>query len=124
MDRLGRSERVLVETLHELGQRGIDVRSLREPVIDTTAMSGQVVLEFVAILARARRELTGERTVQGLAQARRGGRKLGRPSALSQDQVAQARLRRAGGESIAKIAEDFGVGASTVSRTLRVTSTT
>ncbi|TFC89986.1 recombinase family protein [Cryobacterium sp. TMT4-31] len=43
LDRLARDDR-LISLLHELGERGIGLRSLAEPAIDTTGPSGRVLL--------------------------------------------------------------------------------
>lgn len=40
LDRLGGSERIILDTLNELRERGIDIRSLTEPKIDTTTPIG------------------------------------------------------------------------------------
>jgi DNA invertase Pin-like site-specific DNA recombinase len=64
-------------------------------------------------------EVLRERTRAGLAAARRRGKKLGRPRALTPDQVDMARTLMANPRlSAAKVAEQLGVHRSTLYRSL------
>jgi len=64
-------------------------------------------------------ELLRERTLAGLAAARRRGKKLGRPRALNPDQVEMARTLMANPMlSAAKVAELLGVHRATLYRSL------
>jgi DNA invertase Pin-like site-specific DNA recombinase len=58
--------------------RGIGFRSLRESP-DTTTASGRLVFHIFAALVEFVRELVVEGTHEGLAAAKAGGVKLGRP---------------------------------------------
>jgi DNA invertase Pin-like site-specific DNA recombinase len=83
LDRLGRNLRDLVNTVHELTQRGIGLKVLtgQGAAIDTTTPSGKLIFGIFAALAEYERELISERTRAGLASARSRGRKGGaRPS--------------------------------------------
>jgi DNA invertase Pin-like site-specific DNA recombinase len=79
LDRLGRSLRDLVNTIHDLSQRGIGFRVLtgHGASIDTTKPAGKLVFGIFAALAEFERELISERTKAGLASARARGRKGG-----------------------------------------------
>lgn len=79
LDRLGRNLRDLVNTLHELTQRGVGFKVLtgHGAAIDTTTPSGKLVFGIFAALAEFERELISERTRAGLASARARGRKGG-----------------------------------------------
>ena len=61
-----------------------------------------------------------QRTREGLAAARRRGKKLGRPAKLSPKQLSRIRERfEANGETLTRIAKDYGVAPWTITRTLR-----
>jgi DNA invertase Pin-like site-specific DNA recombinase len=113
LDRLGRSLAHLVQTIAELGARGVSFRSLSDP-IDTESAGGRLVLHIMAALAEFERSLNSERTKAGLAAAKRRGRKLGRRPSLTPQQISRARKLIAKGESPQKIADDFSVARSTL----------
>src|SRR3954466_6453586 len=78
LDRLARSLKELITTAEELEQRGIGLVSLTES-IDTTTPGGVLVFHVFGAIAQFERALIRERTAAGLAEARRRGRKGGRP---------------------------------------------
>lgn len=118
LDRLGGSERIIIETLNDLERRGVNIKSLTEPMIDTTTPMGRSLFGIVAVFAQLRADMIRENTMRGLRFARSEGRVGGRPSVMSPERLAEARRMRAGGRSIAHIANVLGVGASSVSRAL------
>jgi DNA invertase Pin-like site-specific DNA recombinase len=81
LDRLGRNLRHLVNTVHDLTQRGIGFKVLtgQGATIDTTKAAGKLVFGIFAALAEFERELISERTKAGLASARARGRNGGAP---------------------------------------------
>jgi DNA invertase Pin-like site-specific DNA recombinase len=81
LDRLGRDLRHLVNTVHDLTERGIGFKVLtgHGAAIDTTSPSGKLVFGIFAALAEFERELIIERTKAGIAAARARGRHGGRP---------------------------------------------
>jgi Enterobacteriaceae phage serine recombinase len=113
LDRLGRSLAHLVQTIPDLGERGINFRSLSDP-IDTESAGGRLVLHIMAALAEFERSLGTECTSAGLAAAKRRGRKLGRRRSLSQAQLALASELIEKGEARSLIAENLGVARSTL----------
>jgi len=66
LDRLGRSLAHLVQTIAELGARGVNFRSLSDPIA-TESAGGRLVLHIMAALAEFERSLNSERTRAGLA---------------------------------------------------------
>jgi DNA invertase Pin-like site-specific DNA recombinase len=113
LDRLGRSLAHLVQTIAELGERGVNFRSLSDP-IDTANAGGRLVLHMMAALAEFERSLNSERTRAGLAAAKRRGRKLGRRPVLSPKQIARARHMIQRGLSAQEVAGHFSVARSTL----------
>jgi len=116
LDRLGRSLRDLVELVAVLGDRGIELRSLRES-IDTTTPAGKLTFHVFAALAELEAEVMRERTRAGLAAARQRGANLGRPRALSPEQVEMARTMMANPKlSAGQVATQLGVHRATLYR--------
>ncbi len=118
LDRLGRSLSHLVTLIAELGQRGINLRSLSDP-IDTAGASGRLVLHTMGALAEFERSLIVERTQAGIRTARKRGVHLGRPSILEPSQINHARALIEGGESPRAVAHTMRVGKSTLYRALK-----
>jgi DNA invertase Pin-like site-specific DNA recombinase len=101
-----------------LRRRGVGFRSLHES-LDTTTPGGRLVFHVFAALAEFIRELIVAGTHEGLAAARARGQRLGRPPALSADQIRQARaLLERPEESVSSIARLLGVSRSTLYRHL------
>ncbi len=80
LDRLGRDLRHLVNTVHELVERGVGFRVLtgHGSTIDTTTASSKLVFGIFAALAEFERELISERTRASPTSARARGRQGGR----------------------------------------------
>ncbi|WP_435828110.1 recombinase family protein [Nocardia testacea] len=112
LDRLGRSLQDLISIVADLRRRGIGFRSLHE-ALDTTTPGGRLVFHVFAALAEFIRELIVEGTHEGLAAAR--GQRLGRPPAMSEEQIRQARvvLTRPD-ESISSSARLLGISRTTL----------
>ncbi|MBO0984583.1 recombinase family protein [Rathayibacter sp. SD072] len=118
LDRLGGTERIVIETITDLERRGVNIRSLTEPVIDTTTPTGHSLFEIAAVLAQLRVATVRENTRAGLDHARSQGRVGGRPSVMTSARLREARRMREAGRSFAQIAEVLGVGKSSVARAL------
>lgn len=113
LDRLGRSLRDLLNRIDALEKRGIGFRSLTEN-IDTTTITGRLLLNILGSLAQFERELITERSRAGMeAHIARGGR-VGRKQVLSEKQKAQGRKWIAKGMSVADVAKRLGVTPQTV----------
>ena len=82
LDRLGRSLKHLIETVTMLGERGIELRSLKEN-IDTTTPTGKLMFHIIGAMAEFERDVISERTQAGLDAARARGRRGGRPKAIA-----------------------------------------
>lgn len=117
LDRLARSLRNLLELVESLSARGIHLRSLTES-IDTSSASGRLVLSVFGALAEFERALIIERTQAGLQAARSRGARIGRPAAMTDGQVEQARTLVGAGHRVSEVARTLGVGRSTLYRVL------
>jgi DNA invertase Pin-like site-specific DNA recombinase len=118
LDRLGGSERIIIETLHDLDRRGVNIKSLTEPMIDTTTPMGRALFGMVAVFAQLRVDTIRENTMRGLAHAKSQGRVGGRPSKMTPEKITQAQRMRAENRSLDHIAGVLSVGKSTVARAL------
>jgi DNA invertase Pin-like site-specific DNA recombinase len=102
LDRLVRDLRRLVNTVHDLIDRGIGHKVLtgEGAAIDTTTASGKLVFGIFAALAEFERALSSECTVAGLAAARARGRKGGRPFKMTPARVRLAMAARGTGKPV------------------------
>src|SRR5947199_1442549 len=80
LDRLGRSLKHLIETITNLNNRNIGLKSITEN-IDTTTSGGKLIFHIFGALAEFERDILRERTKAGLQAARARGRLGGRPKA-------------------------------------------
>jgi DNA invertase Pin-like site-specific DNA recombinase len=117
IDRLGRNAAEVMLTIRDLGERGIVLRSLREG-IDTSNATGRMVAGVLASLAELELELGRERRAAAKASRKARDLPIGRPRALTADQIALAERMRASGEPVPVIAETLGVSRATLYRTL------
>src|SRR5205823_10613982 len=110
LDRFGRSLKHLVNSLAELESLGVSFISLRDN-LDLSTPSGRLMFGIIAAMAEFERELIRERVRAGLQNAKRKGKKLGRPRVVVDvDRVAA--LRRTGA-SWRAISHKLGVGVGT-----------
>ncbi len=111
LDRLGRSLKQLIETVTQLNERGIELRSIKEN-IDTTTSTGKLMFHIIGAMAEFERDVIQERTLAGLDAARARGKKGGRPKAtetIKPRNLALAKeLYAAKEKSIAEIMEQTG----------------
>ena len=117
LDRLGRSLRELLETVDKLKALDIHLVSLEER-LDTSSAAGELVFHVFGAIAHFERRLISERTRDGIAAARKRGRKPGRPP-LDPDTISAARKLVQSGFSPTQAAEQLGIGRATAYRITR-----
>lgn len=114
LDRLGRSLQDLVALVAGLPRREVGFRSLHE-ALDTTTPDGRLVFHVFAALAEFIRELIVQGTHEGIQAARARGVRLGRPPAMTPDQIRHARALLARPDNtVSSIARLLGVSRSTI----------
>lgn len=114
LSRLGRSLQDLLSLVSELRRRGVGFTSLHEN-LDTTTPGGRLVFHVFAALAEFIRELIVDGTREGLAAAKANGVRLGRPPAMTPEQIRHARALLAEPDTtVASIARLLGVSRSTI----------
>lgn len=119
LDRLGRDLRHLINTVHDLTARGVELRVLtgHGAAIDTTSAAGKLVFGIFAALAEFERELISERTVAGLASARARGRSGGRPFKMTSAKLRLAMTAMGEPETkVGALCEELGVTRQTLYR--------
>ncbi len=117
LDRLGRSLKELLETVEDLKSQGIHLVSLEEQ-LDTTSAAGELVFHVFGAIAHFERRLISERTRDGIAAARKRGRKPGRPP-LSTETVSAARKLMEAGMTPGQAAKQLKIGRATAYRIAR-----
>jgi DNA invertase Pin-like site-specific DNA recombinase len=115
LDRFSR-EGVLetLQHLQTLSAAGVHWRSYTEQYLDSCGMFRDAVLSILATIAKQERVRLSERTLAGLARARRQGQTLGRPQVVCDRE--KIRRMRASGVSLGEIARVTGVAKTTVAR--------
>lgn len=114
LDRLGRDAIDVLQTVRQLGERGIKVVVLQLGNTDLTAPAGKLLLSMLAAVAEMERDLLVERTQAGLVRAKAEGKTLGRPSKTTQDQRSEIRRRLSAGESVSALARAYAVSRASV----------
>lgn len=117
LDRLGRSLQDLIEILKLLESKNVGFHSISDG-IDTTSSCGRLLFHIIGAIAEFECNQISERTKAGLQAARLRGSKLGRPRAMSDEQVALARSL-SGDLSLTDIATRLNVGRTTLWRELK-----
>ena len=116
LDRLCRSLQDLHSIAKEIEEKGAHLRSLRDPLFDTTTPNGKLIFGILATLAEYQRDLIRSRTIDGLAAAQASGKQLGREEALNQELKDEVIKLRRSGQTLRELAETFGVSKSTIHR--------
>lgn len=116
LDRLGRNAMDIRATVEHLAELQVRTHCLALGGADLTSPAGRMTMAVIAAVAEFERDLLIERTQAGLARARAQGKKLGRPSRLSPEQLLIVREQRSQGVSLGQLAKDFCVSRSAIQR--------
>lgn len=120
LDRLGRTSKELITLLSDFKEKGIQFKSLREGVFDTTSAMGEAVFQIIAILKAMEVQVRSERTKDGLKAARARGKNGGRPKGTYNRTKAGAAVTRYNqGIPISVITKDLEISRSTLYDYLR-----
>ena len=97
IDRLSRDTTVLLVIARDMQRAGAGLRSIAEPVLDTTGDFAELVLAMLGVAAKLERRRIAERPARGRADAKGKGVKFGRkpfPHPTSAARGAEAACRR------------------------------
>ncbi len=119
LDRFFRSLKDMVLTLQELSDLGVQFISLKDQ-LDLTTSTGRLMTHILGAFAEFEASLIRERVKAGLVNARRKGRRLGRPKRRDDGAIQSLRSR---GFSIRGIAKQLQVSPSAVQRAIAVSKT-
>jgi DNA invertase Pin-like site-specific DNA recombinase len=115
LDRLGRSVVDLANIVNDLGERGVEFRSLTEG-FDTTTNGGKLLFHVMAAMAEYERAIIRERVQNGVDAARKQGRVGGRPSKLTDDDLDLLVELWDRGTPVTTLAEKWDVDKATIYR--------
>ena len=120
LTRISRSTRDLLDIVEQIRRKGASLKSLKDTWLDTTNENpyGSFLLTVMSGLSQLERDLTVQRTREGLAAARARGRVGGRPSKRNEHSLA-VRAMAASGMRICDIMKTTSLSRSTVQRILR-----
>jgi len=119
LDRAFRSTLDALTQTKLLKDRGIEFQVVTMN-IDTSEPLGEFFFTVVAAFAQLERRTISKRTKEGLKAAKKRGKRLGRPPAMSKRQLISAKLKIETGEAtVAEIAALNGVHPWTVTRSIK-----
>ena len=119
LDRLARSSRDLHNIIAELDGLSVGFTSLGESWCDTTTAHGRLMLTIMGGIAEFERDLIRKRCEEGIERAKRKGVTFGRKRKLDKEMVRVAADRYAKGETMAELADVYGVSEPTIWRALQ-----
>jgi DNA invertase Pin-like site-specific DNA recombinase len=117
LDRLSRSMKDLVMVLNELGGLGIDFVSY-DNNLDTSTPTGKLVFHVIGAVAEFEKDIIRERVKAGLENAKRKGKKLGRPG-VGDSVIEEAKVLRGEGKSFRTIGKQLGISEGAVRKGLK-----
>jgi DNA invertase Pin-like site-specific DNA recombinase len=108
LDRLARSLKQLLSIAEECQSLSVDLVSLKQNV-DTTLPAGKLTFSVLGAVAEFEREMLRERVRSGMAQAKRAGKRVGRPALrkFHSSDIERMRAMRANGTSVRRLATEF-----------------
>lgn len=122
VDRISRDTTDLLVLARDIQRAGAGLKSLAEPIVDTTSDFVELVLAALGIAAKLERRRIIARTTEGRARAKANGVRMGRKPKLTPAQKQEAQRRRAEGATLKELARSYNVGKSTIDRATRAAS--
>lgn len=117
LDRISRSTKHLIELTEQFDETGVEFVSLHDN-IDTSTPMGRFFFRMMASIAELERDITRERTLDGLSAARARGRSGGRPKVDEKKIQTALKMYDSKNHSIAEISKTVGISAPTLYRYL------
>jgi len=117
-DRIARSAAHLLTTVQDLKKKGVAVRFLDQPELNTEGKYADFLLTVLAAVAQLERDIMDEKRRDGIAAARANGVKFGRPRLVSTKLQVEAKALKQSGIAMPEIARRLNLGVSTIYRLL------
>lgn len=118
LSRLGRSVRDLFAIVERINEIGAQIKSLKEPWLDTTTPHGRLLFTFFSGISEFERDLIRQRTKEGMAAARARGRNGGHPTLNSKKVELALKMYNSKACSVTDITKATGVSKSSLYRYL------
>lgn len=117
LDRMGRSLNMILATIHQLQEQGVQVKTL-DGQVDTTSDNAmqRAMTQLLGVFAELEHSIIVDRLQSG---RERTGNKGGRKSVLTIPQRAEVRAKIAEGAPISSVARDYKTSRTTVYRLLK-----
>jgi DNA invertase Pin-like site-specific DNA recombinase len=119
LTRLGRSAKDLFTIVEQIKGKGANIKSLREAWLDTTTPQSELMFTVFCGLSQFERDLTSQRTKEGLQAARARGRVGGRPAKGKMKAETIKFLYLTKKYKIVEIMKELDLSRSTVNRVVR-----
>ena len=116
LDRLGRDAIDVLQTVKELGAKGVKVIVHQLGNTDLTSPAGKLLLMMLSAVAEMERDLLVERTQAGLARAKAEGKILGRPPKTNKIQRTEIISKLQIGVSVSAVAREYAVSRASIIR--------
>ncbi len=90
LDRLGRNAIELYQLYEKIRAKGADLNVITQPGMDSSTATGKLLFGILAIMAQFERDIGRERTMAGLARAKKEGRTGGTKPRYPDDAILKA----------------------------------
>ena len=117
-DRIARSAAHLLTTVQGLTKKGVAVKFLDQPELNSEGKYADFLLTVLAGVAQLERDIMDEKRRDGIAAARAKGVRFGRPRLVSDKLLTEALALKESGVAMPEIARRLNLGVSTTYRLL------
>ncbi|MGX2959696.1 recombinase family protein [Peribacillus sp. JNUCC 23] len=118
LTRLSRSTKDLIEITEFISRKGAHLKNLKESWLDTTTAHGKMLFTIFAGITQFERDLTSERTKEGILAAKKRGKLPGRPIA-DEEKINYALYLIAQEMNRTDVAEKAGISRMTLYRKIQ-----
>lgn len=118
VDRLARSTIGLHKIVEELETKGIALKALDQPLVDTRDASGRAFMGILAVFSEFEMNIRKERQMDGIAKAKANKVKFGRKLLLDEATIDVIKTKRSEGLTIPQIIEVTKLSKASVYRAL------
>ncbi len=117
IDRLARSTLHLCQIAETLREKGVDLVVLDQN-IDTSDATGRLLFNMLGAIGQFETEIRAERQMDGIKKAKDRGVQFGKRPALTNEQIAELREKRAQGKLIKDLMAEYSLSKATIYRYL------